>query len=140
MALHRAYYIPKTCQRGWPPPRGTQPWRHFKRDLPDVLCYRTLDRMIVRSVRHRGLRRLIEDDNPRFLGHDVVDRVRNILTALILAERMDSFVAGAPPGWRVHRLSGDRRNEWSVSVSGNWRITFEEEGGYVARLNLEDYH
>ena len=95
--------------------------------------------MIVRSVRHRGLRRLIEDDNPRFLGHDVVDRVRNILTVLILAERMDSFVAGAPPGWRVHRLSGDRRNEWSVSVSGNWRITFEEEGGYVARLNLEDY-
>ena len=71
--------------------------------------------MIVRSVRHRGLRRLIEDDNPRFLGHDVVDRVRNILTALILAERMDGFVAGAPPGWRVHRLSGDRRNEWSVS-------------------------
>ena len=96
--------------------------------------------MIVRSVRHRGLRRLIEDDNPRFLRNDLVDRVRKVLTALILAERMDSFIADAPSGWRVHRLSGGRQDEWSVSVSGNWRLTFVEEGGYVDRLNLEDYH
>ena len=96
--------------------------------------------MIVRSVRHRGLRRLIEGDDPRFLRNDLVDRVRKVLTALILAERMDSFIADAPPGWRVHRLSGGRQDEWSVSVSGNWRITFGEAGGYVDRLNLEDYH
>ena len=96
--------------------------------------------MIVRSVRHRGLRRLIEDDNPRFLRNDLVDRVRKVLTALILAERMDSFIADAPSGWRVHRLSGGRQDEWSVSVSGNWRLTFVEKGGYVDRLNLEDYH
>ncbi|MCE2488074.1 MAG: type II toxin-antitoxin system RelE/ParE family toxin [Desulfurellaceae bacterium] len=96
--------------------------------------------MIVRSIRHRGLRRLIEDDAPRFLQHDLVGRVRKILTALILAEDLDSFIADAPRGWRVHRLSGDRQDEWSVSVAGNWRITFEAEGGYVVRLNLEDYH
>ena len=63
-----------------------------------------------------------------------------MLTVLLLADHMDNFIAGAPPGWRVHRLSGDRRNEWSVSVSGNWRITFDEENGYVDRLYLEDYH
>ena len=96
--------------------------------------------MIVRSVRHRGLRRLLEDDNPRFLRQDLVDRVRKILTVLILAEHIDEFVADAPPGWRMHRLSGDRQNDWSVSVSGNWRITFEEEDGTIDRLNLEDYH
>ena len=83
---------------------------------------------------------MIEDDNPRFLGSELVDRVRNILTVLILAEHMDRFVADAPPGWRVHRLSGQRRGEWSVSVSGNWRITFEEAAGYIDHLNLEDYH
>ena len=96
--------------------------------------------MIIRSVRHRGLRRLIENDNPRLLRHDLVDRVRKILTVLILAEDLDGFIADAPLGWRAHRLSGDRRGVWSVSVSGNWRITFEEEDGYVDRLNLEDYH
>ena len=96
--------------------------------------------MIIRSIRHRGLRRLIEDDSTRFLRHELVRRVRNVLTALILAQHMDGFIADAPPGWRIHRLSGDRQDEWSVSVSGNWRITFEEEDGYVDRLNLEDYH
>ena len=96
--------------------------------------------MIIRSVRHRGLRRLIEDDNPRSLPPELSGRVRNVLTALILADNLDQFIADVPPGWRVHRLSGDRREEWSVSVSGNWRITFEEENGYIYRLNLEDYH
>ena len=96
--------------------------------------------MIIRSVRHRGLRWLIEHDNPQFLQRDLVDRVRKILTALILAEDLDSFIADAPRGWRVHRLLGNRQNVWSVSISGNWRITFEEDMGNIDRLNLEDYH
>lgn len=96
--------------------------------------------MLVRSVRHRGLRRLIEEDNPRLLRQDLVDRVRKILTALVLADDLNSFITDAPRGWRVHRLSGDRGDDWSVSVSGNWRITFVEEDGYIDLLNLEDYH
>ena len=96
--------------------------------------------MIVRSVRHRGLRRLIEDDNSRFLRQTLVNRVRKILTVLILAGDIGEFITNAPSGWRVHRLSGYRQDEWSVSVSGNWRITFEEEDGYIDHLNLEDYH
>ncbi len=51
--------------------------------------------VIMRSVRHRGLRRLIEDDNPRFLQQNLVDRVRKILTVLILAEDIDRYVATA---------------------------------------------
>ncbi|MCY4210296.1 MAG: type II toxin-antitoxin system RelE/ParE family toxin [Gammaproteobacteria bacterium] len=96
--------------------------------------------MIVRSIRHRGLRRLLEDDNPRFLRQALVGRARKILTVLILADNIDEFIAAAPSGWSVHRLSGDRQDEWSISISGNWRITFEEEDGYIDRLNLEDYH
>ena len=96
--------------------------------------------MIIRSIRHRGLRRLIEHDDPRFLRYDLVDRIRKVLTALILAERMDGFLTAAPPGWHIHRLSGKRCNEWSVSVSGNWRITFDESDDCIDHLNLEDYH
>ena len=96
--------------------------------------------MIVRSFRHRGLRQLYETDSPRLLKQDLADRVRGILAALALAETMEGFIRDAAPGWRVHRLSGARRNEWSVSVSGNWRITFEERNGVIERVNLEDYH
>ena len=108
--------------------------------MRNVRCCRTLHDVILRSLRHRGLRRLIEDDSVRYLRRDLADRVRKILTALILAEHMDSFIADAPPGWRVHRLSGSRQDEWSVSVSGNWRITFGEEDGHIDRLDMEDYH
>ena len=44
--------------------------------------------------------------------------------------------------WGLRQLyeAGARRDEWSVSVSGNWRITFEERNGAIERVNLEDYH
>ncbi len=96
--------------------------------------------MIVRSFRHRGLRQLFETDSPRLLKQDLVERVRGILAALVMAETMEDFIRDAAPGWRVHRLSGARRNEWSVSVSVNRRITFEERDGGIERVNLEDYH
>jgi proteic killer suppression protein len=94
--------------------------------------------MNIRSVRHRGLRRLIEDDDGRGVRPDLLDRVRNILAVLIVAPDM-SGVCG-PPGWRIHQLTGDRRGTWSISVSGNWRITFNIENDEIFNLDLEDYH
>lgn len=61
-----------------------------------------------------------------------------ILTVLILAEEIDEFIGCAPPGWRVHRLSGDRRHEWGVSVSRNWRIAIEVWDGCIEHVNVED--
>ena len=86
------------------------------------------------------MRRLIEEDNPQFLQPDLVAKIRNVITILLISEEMRTFVEWAPPGWRVHRLSGTRQVEWSVAISGNWRITFEEVEGNIDGLNLEDYH
>jgi proteic killer suppression protein len=94
--------------------------------------------MIIRSIQHRGLLRLIEDDDTRELCTDLVKRVRNILAMLISASDMNA-VSG-PPGWRIHQLKGDRAGTWSISVSGNWLITFDIEQGEICNLNLEDYH
>lgn len=94
--------------------------------------------MKIRSIRHRGLKRLIESDHDREIRGDLVRRVRNILAALITAQDM-SGVQG-PPGWRIHQLSGDRAGTWTISVSGNWRITFGLEGDEIYNLDLEDYH
>jgi hypothetical protein len=43
------------------------------------------------------------------------------------------------PGYRLHRLKGDRAGTWSVSVSGNWRMTFTFEGEDAFDVDLEDY-
>ena len=33
------------------------------------------------------------------------------------------------PGYRLHALKGDLKGFWSITVSGNWRITFRFENG-----------
>jgi len=73
--------------------------------------------MKIRSIRHRGLKRFIEDDDDREIRRDLVNRVRRVLTLLIAAPDMDG-VQGPP----------------------NWRITFTLENGEICKLNLEDYH
>jgi proteic killer suppression protein len=97
-----------------------------------------LERLRVRSIGNKALKRLIEDNDDREIRRDLVPRVRRILTALVSATNMKG-VEG-PPGWRIHQLTGDRAGTWSISVSGNWRITFKIEGDAIKDLDLEDYH
>lgn len=94
--------------------------------------------MRIRSVRHRGLLRLIEDNNGRQLSADLVQRLRNILAVLIAA--VDIGGVRGPPGWRIHQLKGVRAGTWSISVSGNWRLTFDVRQDEICNLDLEDYH
>lgn len=44
------------------------------------------------------------------------------------------------PGYKLHALKGDRKGAYAVSVTGNWRITFEFTGQDALNVNLEDYH
>lgn len=43
-------------------------------------------------------------------------------------------------GFRLHQLKGDRQGQWSMSVSGNWRIVFRFVDGEVVDIDLLDYH
>ena len=94
--------------------------------------------MRLRTVRHKGLQRFIEDDDARGIRPDLVNRVRRMLTALQSVDGIERLQG--PPGWRLHQLSGDRAGTWSLSVSGNWRLTFDVVDGEVFNLDLEDYH
>jgi proteic killer suppression protein len=44
------------------------------------------------------------------------------------------------PGFRLHRLKGDFAGRWSVTVSGNWRLTFEFQDENATIVDYEDYH
>ena len=85
-----------------------------------------------------GLLRLIEEDDSRELRSDLVRWPRNILAVLMAAPNMSGFVG--PPGRRVHQLKGDRAGTWSISVSGNSRVTFNIRRSEICNLDLEDYH
>ena len=46
------------------------------------------------------------------------------------------------PGWKAHRLTGDRKGSWSLRVTRNWRISFvvDPVEGEIHDLDYEDYH
>lgn len=94
--------------------------------------------MEIKNVQHRGLLRLLEGNDSRELRPDLVKRLRNILAVLLTATDMTE-VSG-PPGWRIHHLKGGRTGTWSISVSGNWRLTFDLDEDVICNLDLEDYH
>ena len=48
--------------------------------------------------------------------------------------------SAAAPGFRLHPLKGDRVDQWSVRVSGNWRVVFRFEDGEAVDVDLIDYH
>jgi proteic killer suppression protein len=94
--------------------------------------------MDVASFRHKGLQRLFEEDDARGVKADQRRRLANIFTAIVAAPDIESLEG--PPGWRIHELKGDRAGTWSISVSGNWRLTFRVENGSLVDVDLEDYH
>ena len=92
---------------------------------------------MIRSFRHRGLRRLYERDDPSRMGADQLDRITLALADLDVASKPNDLDL---PGYRLHPLRGDQKGLWSISISSNWRITFRFEDGDVYDANLVDYH
>jgi toxin HigB-1 len=96
--------------------------------------------MQLRNVVHRGLRRLVEKDDPSALPAAVVEKIRNIVSFLL--EMNDVSELRDVPAWRVHQLTGARKSTWSLFVTRNWRITFrvDRKRGEIVDLDYEDYH
>jgi toxin HigB-1 len=94
--------------------------------------------MRVASIRHKGLQRLWTRDESRGLPPDQVKRLKAALSLLAAAPSVK--VLATNPGWRVHALKGDRKGAWSMTITGNWRLTFVESEGLIHDLDLEDYH
>jgi proteic killer suppression protein len=65
------------------------------------------------------------------------ERLRLILGRLSAATAPRDM---ALPGLNLHPLRGDRKGTWTISVSGNWRITFTFVGKDAAAVDYEDYH
>jgi proteic killer suppression protein len=91
---------------------------------------------MLQSFRHKGLARLWNEGDPRSVPSELLERLRQRLTALDAAHSLRDLDL---PGWRVHRLRG-RPARYAIEVSGPWRLTFEWKDGDALRLDLEQYH
>ncbi|MEM6497250.1 MAG: type II toxin-antitoxin system RelE/ParE family toxin [Pseudomonadota bacterium] len=101
-----------------------------------VACHVT-NTLETRRIQHRGLRRLFSDDDGSRLTVEWVPRLRRQLAQL--------DAAGAPGdmdiiGWGFHALRGNRRGQYALRVSGNWRLVFRWDDDGPCDVDLEDYH
>jgi toxin HigB-1 len=96
--------------------------------------------VIIRSIRHKGLRRLVESDDASGVSAVYADKLRKMIS--YLQDAADVGQLAAIPNWKAHRLTGDRKGTWSLHVSPNWRLTFAVDGEEVEIIDLdfEDYH
>ena len=89
------------------------------------------------SFLHKGLERFYRSGNTSGIQAKHSKRIKLILTNLDQAESPRDMDL---PDLRLHELKGDRKGIWSVSVSGNWRVTFRFQGKDAELVNYEDYH
>jgi proteic killer suppression protein len=92
---------------------------------------------VIASFKHRGLKRLYENDDHRGVSLAHVDKIKRILARLDEAADIRNM---ALPGFQLHPLKGKLKGLWAVSVSGNWRVVFRFENGNAYDVDLIDYH
>ena len=76
---------------------------------------------MIRSFKHRGLKRLFERGDRSGIRPDLLANVEDILA------RLDEAVTPQAlnlPGYRLHPLKGEFEGFWAVTVRANWRIIF----------------
>ncbi|MDE2974362.1 MAG: type II toxin-antitoxin system RelE/ParE family toxin [Gemmatimonadota bacterium] len=92
---------------------------------------------MIRSFRHRGLKRLYERNDRSRVRADQAGRLAIALADLDDARKPSDLDL---PGYRLHPLKGDLKPLWSISISGNWRILFRFDERDVYDVDLVDYH
>ena len=92
---------------------------------------------MIRSFKHRGLKRLHERADRSGIRPDLLDTVEDILARLDEAETPQAMNL---PGYRLHPLKGELKGFWSVTVRANCRIIFRFEGTDAFDVELTDYH
>jgi proteic killer suppression protein len=92
---------------------------------------------MVRSIRHKGLKRLYEDDDARSVIAEHAVKLRDILARLDAAASADDMDL---PGFRLHPLKGEMKGFWAVTVRANWRVVFRFAADDVVDVDYIDYH
>jgi proteic killer suppression protein len=92
---------------------------------------------VIKSFRHKGIEQFFRTGSTAKIQAKHAERLRKQLFALDNAKSEKDMDA---PSWRLHPLHGKLKGQWSVDVSGNWRLTFAFEGEDAVLVDYQDYH
>lgn len=95
--------------------------------------------MEIASIKRKALRNYAETGGTKGLPGDLVVKLRNMLAYLAAIQSAGEL--RFPPNYGAHQLTGDRLGVWSLTVTRNWRLTFEVgSDATILDMDLEDYH
>ena len=92
---------------------------------------------MILSIRHKGLKRLHEEDDPRGVIAEHAVKLRDILARLDAARAVTDMDM---PGFRLHPLRGEMKGFWAVTVRANWRVIFRFAEPDATDVDYVDYH
>ncbi|WP_341665119.1 type II toxin-antitoxin system RelE/ParE family toxin [Vibrio sp.] len=92
---------------------------------------------MIKTFKHKGLKKFFETGSKAGIQAKHERRLRMQLAAIDTASVIEDIDL---PGFKLHQLKGNRDGVWSITVNGNWRVTFEFKDGNAYILNYEDYH
>lgn len=92
---------------------------------------------MIKSFKHKGLKIFFDTGKTAGIQDKHKKKLRLQLAALDTATVIEDMDL---PGYNLHELKGNRKGTWSITVNGNWRMTFEYTNGDAYIINYEDYH
>jgi proteic killer suppression protein len=92
---------------------------------------------MIKSFKHKGLEEFFFTGKKKGINPDHAEKLSRILDRLDASMQVQDM---ALPGYKLHKLTGNEKDIWSVWVNGNWRITFffEESDAFI--VDYRDYH
>ncbi len=92
---------------------------------------------VIKTFLHKGLKAFFETGSKAGVQPHHVARLSRQLARLDVAKSPTDMNV---PGWGLHPLSGKLAGHYSITVNGNWRLTFVFEGNDAVLVDYQDYH
>ena len=96
---------------------------------------------MIGSLEGKVARDIWENDESKSLPRELWLRAKALMTIMHSTTTLDDLlIQGQPPSIRLHKLKGDRKDYWSVTIRLPWCITFRYKGGEFTEVRIENYH
>lgn len=96
---------------------------------------------MIRNLGNKTTIDIWESDSSKALPQDHWVRAKALMTIMhATSEINDLIIQGQPPNIRLHKLKGDRKDEWSITIKLPWCITFKFKNGEFIDVKIENYH
>jgi len=82
-----------------------------------------------------------ETNQSKYLPAELWIRAKALLTIMHSTTKLDDLkIQGGPPNIRLHKLKGEPKEYWSVTIKLPWCITFKFSHGEFSEVKIENYH